>query len=540
MKKYILIFAIFLFTGCVHESNKSSLSIEVSQETLAKHIEKLSSDDFMGRMPFSEGEKKTVNYLKHEFEKLGALPGNVDSYFQDVPLVQFNGKPSEEMIISGGEKDIKLQLYKDFVVISEKVAPGVMLDKSELVFAGYGIVAPEYNWNDYEGINWKGKTAVVLVNDPGFQSEDSTLFKGDELTYYGRWTYKFEEAARQGASGLLIIHETGPAGYGWGVVQNSNSNNNLAMESDGPVVEMFGWLSSESADILFNTSQMKGLDYKAMAQNRNFNPIPLGLKTSVKIENHLYKDVSKNVIARIPGTDRKDEYLIYCAHWDHLGIGKPINGDSIYNGAVDNATGTAALLALAEAFKKAGPTSRSIILLAVTAEEQGLFGSAYYAAHPIYKPEKTVAAINIDGLLSPCPMKDLTIVGYGQSELDEYAREAAEKQGRYIIPDPELDKGYFFRSDQFSFAKTGIPSLYAYGAFEGFTKSKEEIKQVHEDYIINKYHMPTDEFDSKTFDLSGIQLDIQLLFDLGFKLANENKFPEWYDMSEFKTLRNQN
>lgn len=282
------------------------------------------------------------------------------------------------------------------------------------------------------------------------------------------------------------------------------------------------------------------MDFKAVARDKDFKPKSLGLYTSVKIENDLVKDVSKNVVALIPGTERKDEFIIYCAHWDHLGIGKPIDGDSIYNGAVDNATGTAALLALAEAFKKAGPTSRSIVLLAVTAEEQGLFGSAYYAEHPIYEPKKTVAAINIDRFLAPCPMKDLTIVGYGQSELDEYAREAAEKQGRYIIPDTRLEQGNFFRSDQISFATIGIPAIYAYGAYEGFTISKEDIKQLMEEFILNTYHMPSDEFEKESFELSGIQFDIQLLFELGYTLANKDYFPEWYDYSEFKAVRNQN
>ena len=540
MKKYLHAVLIILITGCNAERDRTHLSMIVNQEALGKHIEKLASDEFMGRMPFSEGEDKTVSYLKNEFQELGAQSGNGDSYFQEVPLVQLNGIPSEEMLISGGRKDIILKHYKDFMVLSEKAVPEVELDRSDMVFAGYGIVAPEYDWNDYEGIDWEGKTAVVLVNDPGFNSEDSTLFKGNELTYYGRWTYKCEEAARQGAAGVIIIHESEPAGYGWGVEQAGFTNNNLTFESDRPLVDISAWISSEGADVLFESSALAGRDYKEIALKKDFKAIPLGLFASVKIENNLKKDVSRNVIALIPGTDRKDEYIIYCAHWDHFGIGKPVDGDSIYNGAVDNATGTAALLALAEAFIKAGPTSRSIVLLAVTAEEQGLFGSAYYAENPVYEPEKTVAVINIDAILAPCPMKDLTIIGYGHSEMDDYAREAAEKQGRYIIPDPESDKGYIFRSDQFSFASIGIPSLYAYGRFEGFTKSIEEIKMVIEDYEMNKYHMPTDEFDTETFDLSGIQFDIQLLFDIGYKLANESYFPEWYDDSEFKPLRNRN
>jgi Zn-dependent M28 family amino/carboxypeptidase len=537
MRVYLIITILMVVAGCNPNAPEDSKSVEVDQSTIGKHLERLASDEFAGRMPGTDGEVKTVNYLKEEFTKLGALPGNGDSYFQKVPLIKFNGIPSEEMIISGADNNIGLKHFNDYMAVTEKAIPEVGLDNSELVFAGYGIVAPEYGWNDYEGIDWNGKTAVVLVNDPGYESGDSALFKGNEMTYYGRWTYKYEEAARQGAAGILIIHETGPAGYGWGVIQSSNTNNYLILESEVPAVDVEGWISAESAEKIFDSSVLKGKDYKALARNRDFKPVPLGLTASVKIKNSISKLVSKNVIALIPGTERKNEYIIYSAHWDHFGIGKAIDGDSIYNGAIDNASGTAALLALAEAFKKAGPTKRSVVMMAVTCEEQGLLGSAYYAEHPVFDPQKTVANINIDALLAPCPMKDLTIVGYGHSEMDEYAREAAEKQGRYIIKDPEPEKGYFFRSDHFNFAKIGIPALYASGSFEGFTRNKEEIKAFMDDYLQNKYHKPTDEYDPETTDLSGMQFDVQLFFEVGFRLANEEYFPEWYDGSAFKKAR---
>jgi Zn-dependent M28 family amino/carboxypeptidase len=537
MMKYLLFTVLVFLLGCQPTAKNNSGSIEVNQMTIAKHIEKLASDEFMGRMPGTNGEVKTVNYLKEEFSKLGVLPGNGDSYFQEVPLISINGIPSEEMIVTGAGNDIKLKHFNDFMVVTEKAVPEVSLENSELVFAGYGIVAPEYNWNDYEGVDWKGKTAVVLVNDPGFESGDTTLFKGDEMTYYGRWTYKYEEAARQGAAGILIIHETDPAGYGWGVIQSSNTNNYMILESDSPVVDIEGWISNESAGKIFEASALNGKDYKALARNQDFQPVPMGLKVSVKIENSISKQVSKNVIARIPGTDREDEDIIYSAHWDHFGIGKEIDGDSIYNGAIDNASGTAVLLSLAEAFKKAEPMKRSIIFIAVTAEEQGLLGSAYYAEHPVYDPQKTVCDINMDAFASPCPMKDLTITGFGHSEMDKYAEEAAKQQGRYIIEDPEPEKGHFFRSDHFSFAKIGIPVLYADGRYEGFTKSKEEIRELNEDYLQNKYHQPGDEYDPETTDLSGVQFDAQLLFQVGLKLANEDYFPEWYESSEFKAAR---
>jgi len=532
-----ILVAIILFASCESNKKPEATPVEVDQTTIGQHMERLASDEFLGRKPFTEGEVKTVNYLKDEFEKLGLLPGNGDSFFQDVPMVEITGTPSENMVISGKNTTISLERLKDFVATTNKPIAQVGLENSELVFAGYGIVAPEYEWNDYEGVDWKGKTAVVLINDPGFKSGDSTLFKGNEMTYYGRWTYKYEEAARQGADGLIIIHDTEPAAYGWNVVEAGWSGSRLTIESDLPLLNVESWISGESAQKMFDTSSMKGQDYKTLARNKDFNPIPLDLTVSVGITNTIKKDVSKNVVALLPGTERKDEYIIYSAHWDHFGVGKAIDGDSIYNGAVDNATGTAALLAIAEAFKKSGDTKRSIVFIEVTGEEQGLLGSAYYAENPIYDPKKTVANINIDALDSPGKMKDLTITGYGHSEMDDYAKEAAEKQNRYVIPDPEAEKGYFFRSDHFNFAKIGIPALYASGAYEGFDISIEDIKKYNDHYRMYKYHQPSDEYDPETAELSGIQLDLQLLFNVGFKLANEDYFPKWYNGSEFKAAR---
>jgi Zn-dependent M28 family amino/carboxypeptidase len=538
IKNYLkfLVMAVF-FSSCENGKKLDANIVEVDQTTIANHIERLASDEFQGRKPFTEGEVKTVNYLKDEFEKLGLLPGNGDSFFQDVPMVEITGTPSENMVISGKNGSFNLESLKDFVATTNKAVTDVSLENSELVFAGYGIVAPEYGWNDYEGIDWKGKTAVVLINDPGFKSGDSTLFKGNEMTYYGRWTYKYEEAARQGADGLIIIHDTEPASYGWNVIESGWSGSRLIIESDLPLLNVESWISGESAKKMFDASAMKGQDYKAIARNKSFKPIPLDLNVSVSIKNKIKKDVSKNVVALIPGTERKDEFIIYSAHWDHFGIGKAIEGDSIYNGAVDNASGTAGLLAIAEAFKKSNVTKRSIVFMAVTGEEQGLLGSAFYAENPILNPKKTVANINIDALDSPGKMKDLTITGYGQSEMDEYAKEAAEKQNRYIIPDPEAEKGYFFRSDHFNFAKIGIPALYASGAYEGFDKSIEDIKKYNDNYRTYKYHQPSDEYNSETTKLSGVRLDLQLFFNVGLKLSNEDYFPKWYDSSEFKAAR---
>ncbi|MEQ9582746.1 MAG: M28 family metallopeptidase [Arenibacter sp.] len=537
MKNYLKFLVLILFISCENDKKNTANLVEVSQTTIGNHIERLSSDEFMGRKPFTEGEVKTVTYLKEEFEKLGLLPGNGNSYFQEVPMVEITGTPSDNMVISGKNGSLHLDVLKDFVATTNKVSTNVGLDKSELVFAGYGIVAPEYGWNDYEGIDWKGKTPVVLINDPGFKSGDSTLFKGNEMTYYGRWTYKYEEAARQGADGLIIIHDTEPASYGWNVIESGWAGARLIIESDLPLLNVESWISAESAKKMFDASAMKGLDYITLARNKDFKPIPLDLKVSVSIQKKIKKDVSKNVVALIPGTDRKDEVIIYSAHWDHFGVGKAIEGDSIYNGAVDNASGTAGLLAIAEAFQKSKPMKRSIAFIAVTGEEQGLLGSSFYAENPIFEPKKTVANINIDALDSPERMKDLTITGYGHSEMDEYAKEAATNQNRYIIPDPESEKGYFFRSDHFNFAKIGIPALYASGAYEGFNKSIDEIKAYNDYYRMHKYHQPSDEYNPETTQLSGVQLDLQLFFNVGFKLSNEDYFPKWYDGSEFKAYR---
>jgi Zn-dependent M28 family amino/carboxypeptidase len=532
-----VLLAALIFTACENKQTSATVETEVDQATIHRHMEQLASDAFLGRMPFTEGETKTVNYLKAEFENLGLQAGNGESFFQEVPLVEIDGMPSETMTISGEKESFTLNYLQDFVATTNQVAEEVSLDKSELVFAGYGIVAPEYGWNDYEGIDWEGKTAVVLINDPGFKSGDSTLFKGNEMTYYGRWTYKYEEAARQGAAGVLIIHDTEPASYGWNVIESSWTGARLVIESDLPLLAVESWISTESATKMFDASAMKGQDYKTMAHAKSFQPIPLALNVSVGIKNKIKKDVSKNVVAMIPGTVQKDEFIIYSAHWDHLGVGKAIDGDSIYNGAVDNATGTAGLLAIAEAFKKSGPTKRSIVFIAVTAEEQGLLGSAYYASNPIFDPAKTVANINMDALDSPGKMKDLTITGYGQSEMDTYAKAAAVEQNRYIIPDPTPEKGYFFRSDHFNFAKIGIPALYAAGRYEGFDKSIAEIKKYNNAYEEQKYHQVSDNYNGETTDLSGIRLDLQLFYKVGLKLADEQYFPKWKEGSEFKAAR---
>lgn len=454
-------------------------------------------------------------------------------------MVEITATPSSTMVISGGSEDVVLNVSEDFVAFSERSADQVSLDASELVFAGYGVVAPEYNWNDYEGLDVKGKTVVVLVNDPGFASGDSTFFKGETMTYYGRWTYKFEEAARQGAAGCLIIHETVPAGYPWLVVRNSWSGAILSLEKTGDSFQpdVLGWITRDAAIKIFEASDQDMKNYSQRSRSTDFEPISLGLNASVTVDNEIRKDLSKNVIAKITGTERPDEYIIYSAHWDHLGIGSPVDGDSIYNGALDNASGTATLLGIAEAMAKSAKPKRSVIFLAVTAEEQGLLGSKYYAENPLYPVAKTVANINMDGIRAYGPMKDLTIVGYGQSELEDIAEVYAKEQGRYIIPDPNPGKGYFFRSDHFEFAKVGIPALYASGEYEHMTKGVAFVDSLTKVYLASQYHRPQDEYNPDTWTFEGMALDGLLLYNVGWQLANSAEWPKWKVGSEFKSIR---
>ncbi len=530
---------ILIYSCTPSETSNISGKFEIDTLAVANHLKTLSSDAFEGRKPFSPGEEKTVNYLKEQFEKIGLEPGNGGSYFQDVPMVQITGSPDETMKISGGSSPVSLSANKEYVAYTDRPVESVSLDNSEMVFAGYGVVAPEYGWNDYEGLDVKGKTVIVLVNDPGFGSGDSTLFKGEQMTYYGRWTYKYEEAARQGAAGCLIIHETVPAGYPWLVVSNSWSGGRLTLDGDpGNLCAVQGWITRDAAIKLFETSGEDLKNFREMARNKDFQPISLGLNTSIGIINTIERNVSKNVIAQIQGTEKPDEAIIYSAHWDHLGIGTPIDGDSIYNGALDNASGTAVLLGLAQAFaNKEIMPRRTVVFLAVTAEEQGLYGSQYYAENPTFDPQKIVANINMDGASYYGKMKDLTVIGYGQSEMDDLAASVAETQDRYIIPDPDAGKGYFYRSDHFNFAKIGVPALYAGADYEAVDGGVDAIQALKDAYLTGRYHRPQDEFGAVNWQYGGLYQDAMLYLTIGDQLANSNIFPKWKEGSEFKSIR---
>lgn len=540
MKKTLLAtFVALAGLSACQAPQKPNYKFQVSD--LEPNLITLSSDEFMGRLPFTEGEKITTSFLESEFKALGLEPGNGNSYYQDVPMVSIVSKPVGNMELKNASEGISLEGFKDFVIWTQKTDSLVEVKDAEVVFAGFGIVAPEYGWNDYAGLDVKGKIVVVLVNDPGFGTEDASFFKGNTMTYYGRWTYKYEEAARQGALGCLIVHNTIPAGYGFNVVQGKHNAPILYLDDRGNEAYKMGfegWITLPSAKKLFELAGKNDAELLAKARKPGFQGLSLGVDLSVSIEVEAEYNVSQNVVAKVTGKSKPDEYLIYTAHWDHFGIGKPDEtGDSIYNGALDNASGTAALLALAKAFKTDAQPDRTVIFLAVTAEEQGLWGSAYYAQNPIYPKEKTVANINMDGINPYGKMKDVSIIGAGQSEMEDLLNVELEKLGRYSAPEPNPVAGYYFRSDHFNFAKIGIPALYFGTGIDHFEKGKEYGKQLQDDYVANYYHKPNEEYDPARWNLDGAVDDVQLLYNVGKSLANSDKWPEWKEGSEFKSIR---
>ncbi|MBL4581640.1 MAG: M28 family peptidase [Gammaproteobacteria bacterium] len=507
---------------------------------LHQHIAVLASDEFEGRAPATPGEEKTINYLRSEFEALGIGPGNGDSYFQSVSVTEITTASDAVLTFSGSNYNAELEYATEMIVGSQQQIPTTSIVDSELIFVGYGVVAPERNWNDYAGIDVAGKTVVILVNDPGYATQDPNVFNGNAMTYYGRWTYKYEEAARQGAAGALIVHEVGAAGYGWEVVSGSWSGPQIGLQADNlnsDKNDIEGWLTLGSAEALFAAA---GLDYqelKAAAAQPGFTAVPLGdITASVTIQNSVRTSQSQNVIAMIPGTERAEETIIYTAHWDHLGVNPELPGDNIYNGAADNATGTAALLAMAKMHADAGPAPRSVVFLAVTAEESGLLGSRWYAEHPIFPLATTVANINIDVLNTYGPMHDIVVVGSGSSELEAYLEEAATSQGRHLVEEPNPERGYYYRSDHFNFAKAGVPALYAESGEDSVEFGKEWGAEQAQDYNENRYHAPSDEYDP-SWNLEGAAQDIQLYFKVANKLSRESSFPNWLEGNEFKSIR---
>lgn len=514
----------------------------LTEAGLEKHLKILSSDEFLGRMPFTEGETKAIAYLQDEIKKLGLEPGNDSSFLQEVPMVRITTKTDSVMNVVAGKKKLQLAGLQDYVIWTQNPEQEeIKLENEEVVFAGFGVVAPEKNWNDYEGLDVKGKIVLVLVNDPDFGTSDST-FKGNTMTYYGRWTYKFEEAARQGAKGCLIVHDDVASGYGFWVVQNSWNTSKLYLDNRGKseyTCPAVGWVSQPAAKKLFEAAGSNYVDALSRAHKQGFKGEPLDVKLSFSMKVKTKYDKSYNVVATITGTTQPDEYIIHSSHWDHLGIGKPNEaGDSIYNGALDNASGAAGQLEIAKAYLSLkNKPARTVVFLWVTAEEQGLLGSAYYAQNPIYPKEKTVANINIDGVNPYGKSKDIVLVGMGQSDLEDYLEEEAKRVGRYVSPEPTPSAGYYFRSDHFNFAKAGIPALYTNDGVDNAEKGREYGKQLQDDYTAKHYHKPSDEYTSELWKLDGAVEDLKLLFNVGKKLSMEKTWPQWKASSEFKAIR---
>jgi Zn-dependent M28 family amino/carboxypeptidase len=526
----------------------AQVTANIDQNAILERIKVLASDEYEGRAPGTKGEDLTVKYLIDESKKLGLLPGNPDgTYIQKVPLVGITGAEAQPLTVTRGTQKKTYKWADEVVAWTRRVAETAAMKDSDIIFAGYGVEAPEYNWNDFKGVDVKGKTIVVLVNDPQVPSAadpsqlDDTLFNGKAMTYYGRWTYKYDKGAELGAAGVLIVHEDGPAGYPFPVVQGflGERFGLIAEDKNMSKAAVEGWLSLDAAKDLF---AMAGQDFDALkkqALSRDFTPVPLGLKASLGVRNTMRTIDSQNVIAKVDGSDArlKDEYVIYSSHWDHLGVVPPVDGDRIANGALDNASGVATLLEIGRAFAQAQPKpKRSILFLFVTAEEQGLLGSAHYAENPLYPLEKTVANINIDGVNQWGRTSDLTVVGMGASDLDDYLRDAAATQNRTLNPDPESEKGFYYRSDHFNFAKVGVPALYTdtgtkfVGKDDAFSKTKRD------EYTANDYHKPSDEM-KPDWDLSGAVEDAKLMFLVGYNVANADRLPEWKPGNEFKAKR---
>jgi Zn-dependent M28 family amino/carboxypeptidase len=523
---------------------------KIDGNAILGHIKVLSSDEYEGRAPGTKGEDLTVKYIQNQFKNLNLKPGNPDgTYIQKVPLVGILGKEAKALTFTKGPQKQTFKWADDVVAWTKHVADGASIANTDVVFAGYGVEAPEYNWNDFKDVDVKGKTIIVLVNDPAVPDPsnparlDSNVFKGDAMTYYGRWTYKFEEGARKGAAAVLIVHEDKPAGYPFKVVQgNLNEKFDLVTpDKNMSRVNIEGWITSDAAKKIL---AMGGQDFetlKRQARTREFRPVPLGLKASMAVKNTLRTIDSQNVVAKLEGSDPalKDEYVVYSAHWDHLGIGAPVNGDNIYNGALDNASGVATVLEIARAFTQVQPQpKRSILFLMVTAEEQGLLGSQYYSISPLYPLNKTLANINLDGVNQWGRTKDITVIGMGASDLDDYLEAAAREQGRVLRGDPEPEKGFYYRSDHFNFAKQGVPALDPDAGIDFVGKPADYGKKKRDEYTEKDYHAPSDEV-KPDWDLIGAVDDAQLFFAVGYRVANADKFPDWKPGNEFKAKRDE-
>ena len=515
----------------------------ITSADILQHIKDLAADSMEGRAPGTPGEVKTIAYLQAQYKALGLKPGNPDgTYLQNVDLIGYTAHPTASY--KAGGRTISLKYPDDFIANSRHDRPETKVENSDVVFVGYGVVAPEYAWDDYKGVDVTGKTILMLVNDPQVRvpndtALDTTMFKGKAMTYYGRWTYKYEIATRKGAAAAIIIHETGPAGYPYGVVRGSNSQEQFDVISPDAEkrVPVEGWITLEKAKEILSAAGQNFDALKAAAARKDFKPVALNAKATYDVKIDVRKIQSHNVVALLEGTDKKDEYLIYTAHWDHLGRDTTLKGDQIYNGALDNASGSAAVLDIAKAFTNLPVRPRrSVLFLAVTAEEKGLVGAKYYATHPLYPLEKTVANINVDGINQWGKTSDLTVIGLGNSTLDDDLLSVLKADHRTIRPDAEPEKGYYYRSDHFEFAKQGVPALDTDAGIEYVGKPAGYGMKKRDEYTNKDYHNVTDEV-KPDWDLSGGAQDMQALFKVGNAVANANDTPRWKPGNEFKAKR---
>ncbi len=545
---------VFVIAAC-HESNEDapsssapaqlpvSTEAAIDSDRFLANVKELASDAYGGRAPMSQGEKMTLEFLEEAFVEAGFAPLFGDSYRQGVEMISMTVDPATARMSFHGADGEQLLGYGDEMVLwTQRVTPEVRVEDSEMVFVGYGIVAPEYGWNDYAAVDMEGKTAVILVNDPGYATQDSALFNGNAMTYYGRWTYKFEEAARQGADAAIIIHDTAPASYGWNTVRNSwtGAQFYLPATDDGKQpLAVESWIQKSVAESLLESSGQDLAQLQQRALSPEFEAVPLATSLTAGLHNAIIRDTTYNFGAVLRGSEAPDEGFIYTAHWDHLGTGESEDPeeDVIFNGAVDNATGTAALIELAHAFNALPERPRrSVIMLAVTAEESGLLGSRWYAEHPAIPMNKTVGGINIDAMPVYGPTEDVVVVGYGSSELEDHLAEAAAEQGRRVEPEPTPEAGYYYRSDHFNFAKKGVPMLYAESGLEHREFGRAYLEAKDEEYREIRYHQPDDEVEDD-WDLRGTMEDIQLYFEVGLSVADSEDWPEWYEGNEFRAIR---
>ncbi len=513
----------------------------ISVDTLKSVTQELSSDAYEGRAPTTPAEDKTVAYIVKRFEAAGLKPGNKGSWTQDVPMVEITAGNVAPYVFTGGKTPVSLAYRTDMVAGTYRVAPKSAVANSDVVFVGYGVTAPEQGWDDYAGVDVRGKTVVILINDPDWQTMSREgPFEGRAMTWYGRWPYKFENAAKHGAAAAIIVHDAEPAAYPWAVVQSSWTGPQLELDEKGDHLDqsqVIGWIQKGAAERVFASA---GRDYAALvaaAKVKGFKAVPLGLKMSASFDNTIRRQASRNVIGVLPGTAAPADTVLYTAHWDHLGRCDAVDGDDICNGALDNASGVAGLVALAEAQAKAGPAKRSIAFMAVTAEESGLLGSRYYAEHPIYPLARTVGGVNMDGLNIIGPAKDFVLVGAGKSEIEDLAKPFVTAQRRVIGTEANPERGSYYRSDHFSFAKLGVPMLDGGSGEDLVTGGTAAGHAAREDYVAHRYHKPQDQYDPR-WDWSGAIQDLAIYYGLGRKLADDTGlWPNWYKTAEFRAIR---